>query len=71
MAALKYSFFLDNYFKKPDSKTVIDDPLTFLNKLHYYKLSSFCIHRLYYHQRLILPILLRFHLLASFCSILL
>ena len=43
MQAFKYFLFLNNFFKKPDSRALIDDLiLTLLHRPRYYKLSPPC-----------------------------
>ena len=55
MQAPRYFLLLDNLFKKPDSKTLVNDLiLTFSHRPHYYKLPPSCTYRSHRHRRLIL-----------------
>ena len=59
MQAPRYFFLLDNFFKKPDNRALVDDLiLTLSHRPHCYKLPLPCTHRPHCHQYLI-P--MRFH----------
>ena len=69
MEAPKYFLFLNNFSKKLDNRALIDDLLTFLHKLRYFKLPQFCIQCYHHYQHLILLIFFAFLSIYFFLGI--
>ena len=54
MQGLKYFHLLDNFYKKPDDRALVDNSLTFLHRLRCYKLSLLYTYYPHCYQRSIL-----------------